>query len=272
MDTLSRRSRENPEEMISLGYSSKTKNDSVRIQSCLQAHLFDVTKIEYVPKFSYPITAEVEYSILNHKLTTPFVVIKQDTVFSQASLSFICIGNTKDSIQWGIYDSDIDSVIIKGKSLTNQEITVNTLPMAFKRGKIRCIIIHDGKRELIETEVTIDDSISMFQDSLPVETGVLFAFDSDSLSKKYENQLLQFRSKLRDSDSLIIEAFTDLSGDFSYNSDLAARRANRVSTLFTGFHGEIILSPLKKRNAGLLEHQRAYNRIVTITRKIAIKR
>ena len=271
-DTLSRRSRENPEEMISLGYSSKTKIDSVLIQSCLQAHLFDVTKIEYVATFSYPITAEVEYSILNHKLTTPFVVIKQDTVYSQASLSFICIGNTKDSIQWGIYDSDIDSVIIKGKSHTNQEITVNNLPMAFKRGKIRCIIIHDGKRELIETEVTINDSISIFQDSLPVETGVLFAFDSDSLSKKYENQLLQFRAKLRESDSLIIEAFTDLTGDFFYNSDLAARRANRVSTLFSGFHGEIILSPLKKRNAGLLEHQRAYNRIVTITRKNAIKR
>jgi hypothetical protein len=272
LDTLSRRSRENPQELISIGYISKSKIDSVMIQLCLQAHSIDISKIEYVSYSSYPFTSNVGYTILNNKLTTPFLVKKQDTVISKASLSFMCIGNTKDSILWGIYDSEIDSVIIKGKALANHEITVSALPLGFKKGNIRCIIKHDGKSDLIQHNVYIDDSSSTIQDTLPVETGVLFAFDSDSLIEKYENQLLKFRSKLNRSDSLIIEAFTDLSGDFDYNRDLAARRANRVFALFTGIHTEIILSPLKKRNAGLMEHQRAYNRIVTITRKNAIKR
>lgn len=272
LDTLSKRSHESSDETIRIGYSTKVMNDLNRFTACLKTHLFEISNVQYEPLASDPVSAEVGYVILNEKLTYPFTVIKHDTISTYASVSFTCLRNSNDSIIWGVYDSELDSVIIKGKSISNEEVMIRQLPLTFKKGKVRCIVFHEGKKELIESELTMKDSTVIQMNTVPVETGVLFAFDSDSLSTKYEKQLMRFRGTLKDSDSLIIEAFTDLSGDLEYNKDLAARRANRIAVIFQDNPTEIILSPLKKRNAGLKEYQKAYNRIVTITRKNAIKR
>ena len=89
--------------------------------------------------------------------------------------------------------------------------------------------------------------------------------DSIMENQIHSLQLLQARLSIKD--SLTIEAFTDLTGDFHYNMLLAEKRAKRIIQYFPGIHTDIILSPLKKRNSGLEEYQKAYNRIVIITRK-----
>ncbi|MGA1249819.1 MAG: OmpA family protein, partial [Candidatus Kapaibacteriota bacterium] len=168
----------------------------------------------------------------------------------------------------GVYDSDSELLIKKGLGKMNDTIQVHDLPQSFKRGKIRCVYERKGKRILIQTDITIRDSTIIQFDSIPIEIGVLYAFDSDSLTKRDVEYLKKCRERLNEKDSLMIEAFTDLSGDYEYNKNLAQRRAQGIVQYFSGIPCTIILSPLKKRNSGLAEYQKAYNRIVTITRKM----
>jgi outer membrane protein OmpA-like peptidoglycan-associated protein len=99
------------------------------------------------------------------------------------------------------------------------------------------------------------------------ETAALFDFNSDKLRNIDIESLKHFKNSLKKEDTIIIEAFTDLSGDIALNTDLAKRRAESVSYIFSESPKEIILSPLKPRNTGKKEYQKSYNRIVTIKRK-----
>ena len=104
-------------------------------------------------------------------------------------------------------------------------------------------------------------------DPIHYETAALFDFNSYKLRNIDVKSLNYFMKGLKKEDTIIIEAFTDLSGDIALNTDLAKRRAESVSYIFTESPKEIILSPLKPRNSGKNEYQKAYNRIVTIKRK-----
>ena len=267
LDTLSRRLLDYPNERLRLQKNQNNPNDSIALRKCLQSHLIPDDRIEVLSKTENNTSTVPYYKILSEKLLRPFRVHKADTVFSHATFAFSCNGTTNDSLQWGVYDSDSEQLIKKGFGIMNDTIYVQDLPMSFKRGKIRCIYDIKGKRTLIQSDITIQDSTNIQFDSIPLEIGILYAFDSDSLTNRDIVYLNQCRERFNENDSLIIEAFTDLSGDYEYNKNLAQRRAQTIVQYFSGIPSTIILSPLKKRNSGLAEYQKAYNRIVTITRK-----
>ena len=268
LDTLSRRLLDYPTEILRIQQNEINPKDSMAVRRCLESHLIPVDKIELISKTENRSGQASSHKILSEKLLTPFLVLKNNTVFTHSILGFTCNGPSNDSLQWGVYDSDSELLIKKGLSKINDTIQVHDLPQSFKRGKIRCIFESKGKRTLIQRDITIRDTTIIQFDSIPIEIGVLYDFDSDSLTKRDIEYLKKSRERLNEKDSLIIEAFTDLSGDYEYNKNLAQRRAQAIVQYFSGIPCTIILSPLKKRNSGLAEYQKAYNRIVTITRKM----
>lgn len=267
LDTLSKRLTQFPHTKLRLGISPDIYLDSHSLSSCLEYHHIPSNRIQYeiLPVTTFP--RGVVSRILSDELSKPFISVKNDTLVINPKLSFRCIGKDSDSIQWGIYDQKTKTVIVKGEGVTNTDIVINEIPKAFKKGKLRTIYKNRNGNSIIETDILISDSIVSIYDSIPIESGVLFDIDSDSIMENQIHSLQLLQARLSIKDSLTIEAFTDLTGDFHYNMLLAEKRAKRIIQYFPGVHTDIILSPLKKRNSGLEEYQKAYNRIVIITRK-----
>jgi len=246
-----------------------SKVDSVlmrKFQKCLEYHSIDTSRVSFISTDELSSLQEYSFEILSREYLAPFIHLKKDTSIEEATLGFNCMSSSVDSIQWGLYDLIKDTLIMKSSGMNNSNILI-TLPANFKKGVIRSIVQSKGKRTLLESPFSVEDRVIEEKDDIPVETAALFDFDSDMLRQVDYVLLNEFRSKLTEKDSLRIESFTDLRGNYEHNVDLAKRRASVVANIFVGIPCDIILSPLKKRNEGVSEYQKAYNRIVIITRK-----
>ncbi len=205
--------------------------------------------------------------IINNELMSPYQTVSFDTSYTNSSIQFLVASQKNLNFEWGLYDINTKLLVKKGIGSCNVPVFIDSIPTSFITGSVRALIFDEGKKELIQKEVIINKPEIVLSDPILYETAALFEFNSDKLRKIDIESLQYFMNSLSSQDTIIIEAFTDLSGDIDLNTELAKRRAESVSSLFKETPKEIILSPLKPRNSGIKEYQKAYNRIVTIKRK-----
>lgn len=205
--------------------------------------------------------------IINDDVITPYEMLSNDTSYEYPNIQFEVQSESEHTFDWGLYDDDAKQIIKKGKATCNTSILIDSIPNNFMRGSLRALIFEQAEKKLIQSEILIDRPNIIVSDPIQFETAALFDFNDDKLRNIDIESLKQFLNSLKKEDTIIIEAFTDLSGDIALNTDLAKRRADSVSVIFTDTPKKIILSPLKPRNTGKKEFQKAYNRIVTIKRK-----
>lgn len=205
--------------------------------------------------------------IINEDLLSPYEMLSSDTSYEYPTIQFEVQSNSEHTFDWGLYDLETKQIIKTGKSRCNQTILIDSIPCDFIRGTLRALIFEKENKKLIQSDIMMNRSDFVVSDPIQYETAALFDFNSDKLRNIDIVSMKQFKNDLKKEDTIIIEAFTDLSGDIAFNTDLAKRRAESVSYIFTETPKEIILSPLKPRNTGKKEYQKAYNRIVTIKRK-----
>ena len=205
--------------------------------------------------------------ITNDDLLSPYEMLSSDTSYEYPTIQFEVQSNSEHTFDWGLYDLEMKQIIKKGKARCNETILIDSIPGNFIRGTLRALIFEQENKKLIQSDIMMDRPDLVVSDPIQYETAALFDFNSDKLRNIDVKSLNYFMKGLKKEDTIIIEAFTDLSGDIALNTDLAKRRAESVSYIFTESPKEIILSPLKPRNTGKKEYQKAYNRIVTIKRK-----
>ena len=267
IDTISQRMQLYPEKQLEIelndGYDSELFSKHIKGVSSSR----NIDSSRFIFTFIKEQTNQKIGKIINDDLIAPYEILSNDTSFEYPNIQFEVQSESEHTFEWGLYDIDAKQIIKKGKATCNKPILIDSIPNNFVRGSLRAIIFEQAEKKLIQSEILIDRPKLVVSDPIQIETAALFDFNSDKLRNIDIVSLKQFLKSLKKEDSIIIEAFTDLSGDIALNTDLAKRRAESVSVLCTEIPKEIILSPLKPRNTGKKEFQKAYNRIVTIKRK-----
>ena len=267
IDTISQRMQLYPEKQLEIelndGYDSEIFSKHIKGVSSSR----NIDSSRFIFTFIKEQTNQKIGKIINDDLIAPYEMLSNDTSFEYPNIQFEVQSESEHTFEWGLYDIDAKQIIKKGKATCNKPILIDSIPNNFVRGSLRAIIFEQAEKKLIQSEILIDRPKLVVSDPIQIETAALFDFNSDKLRNIDIVSLKQFLKSLKKEDSIIIEAFTDLSGDIALNTDLAKRRAESVSVLCTEIPKEIILSPLKPRNTGKKEFQKAYNRIVTIKRK-----
>ena len=267
IDTISQRMQLYPEKQLEIelndGYDSELFSKHIKGVSSSR----NIDSSRFIFTFIKEQTNQKIGKIINDDLIAPYEMLSNDTSYEYPNIQFEVQSESEHTFDWGLYDIDAKQIIKKGKATCNKPILIDSIPDNFVRGSLRAIIFEQAEKKLIQSEILIDRPKLVVSDPIQIETAALFDFNSDKLRNIDIVSLKQFLKSLKKEDSIIIEAFTDLSGDIALNTDLAKRRAESVSVLCTETPKEIILSPLKPRNTGKKEFQKAYNRIVTIKRK-----
>ncbi len=267
IDTISQRMQLYPEKQLEIelndGYDSELFSKHIKGVSSSR----NIDSSRFIFTFIKEQTNQKIGKIINDDLIAPYEMLSNDTSYEYPNIQFEVQSESEHTFDWGLYDIDAKHIIKKGKATCNKPILIDSIPDNFVRGSLRAIIFEQAEKKLIQSEILIDRPKLVVSDPIQIETAALFDFNSDKLRNIDIVSLKQFLKSLKKEDSIIIEAFTDLSGDIALNTDLAKRRAESVSVLCTEIPKEIILSPLKPRNTGKKEFQKAYNRIVTIKRK-----
>ena len=267
IDTISQRMQLYPEKQLEIelndGYDSELFSKHIKGVSSSR----NIDSSRFIFTFIKEQTNQKIGKIINDDLIAPYEMLSNDTSYEYPNIQFEVQSESEHTFDWGLYDIDAKHIIKKGKATCNKPILIDSIPDNFVRGSLRAIIFEQAEKKLIQSEILIDRPKLVVSDPIQIETAALFDFNSDKLRNIDIVSLKQFLKSLKKEDSIIIEAFTDLSGDIALNTDLAKRRAESVSVLCTETPKEIILSPLKPRNTGKKEFQKAYNRIVTIKRK-----
>lgn len=267
IDTISQRMQLYPEKQLEIelndGYDSELFSKHIKGVSSSR----NIDSSRFIFTYIKEQTNQKIGKIINDDLIAPYEMLSNDTSFEYPNIQFEVQSESEHTFEWGLYDIDAKQIIKKGKATCNKPILIDSIPNNFMRGSLRAIIFEQAEKKLIQSEILIDRPKLVVSDPIQIETAALFDFNSDKLRNIDIVSLKQFLKSLKKEDSIIIEAFTDLSGDIALNTDLAKRRAESVSVLCTEIPKEIILSPLKPRNTGKKEFQKAYNRIVTIKRK-----
>ena len=267
IDTISQRMQLYPEKQLEIelndGYDSELFSKHIKGVSSSR----NIDSSRFIFTFIKEQTNQKIGKIINDDLIAPYEMLSNDTSYEYPNIQFEVQSESEHTFDWGLYDIDAKHIIKKGKATCNKPILIDSIPDNFVRGSLRAIIFEQAEKKLIQSEILIDRPKLVVSDPIQIETAALFDFNSDKLRNMDIVSLKQFLKSLKKEDSIIIEAFTDLSGDIALNTDLAKRRAESVSVLCTEIPKEIILSPLKPRNTGKKEFQKAYNRIVTIKRK-----
>ena len=267
IDTISQRMQLYPEKQLEIelndGYDSELFSKHIKGVSSYR----NIDSSRFIFTFIKEQTNQKIGKIINDDLIAPYEMLSNDTSYEYPNIQFEVQSESEHTFDWGLYDIDAKHIIKKGKATCNKPILIDSIPDNFVRGSLRAIIFEQAEKKLIQSEILIDRPKLVVSDPIQIETAALFDFNSDKLRNIDIVSLKQFLKSLKKEDSIIIEAFTDLSGDIALNTDLAKRRAESVSVLCTETPKEIILSPLKPRNTGKKEFQKAYNRIVTIKRK-----
>ena len=267
IDTISQRMQLYPEKQLEIelndGYDSELFSKHIKGVSSYR----NIDSSRFIFTYIKEQTNQKIGKIINDDLIAPYEMLSNDTSYEYPNIQFEVQSESEHTFEWGLYDIDAKHIIKKGKATCNKPILIDSIPDNFVRGSLRAIIFEQAEKKLIQSEILIDRPKLVVSDPIQIETAALFDFNSDKLRNIDIVSLKQFLKSLKKEDSIIIEAFTDLSGDIALNTDLAKRRAESVSVLCTETPKEIILSPLKPRNTGKKEFQKAYNRIVTIKRK-----
>ena len=267
IDTISQRMQLYPEKQLEIelndGYDSELFSKHIKGVSSYR----NIDSSRFIFTIIKEQTNQKIGKIINDDLIAPYEMLSNDTSYEYPNIQFEVQSESEHTFDWGLYDIDAKHIIKKGKATCNKPILIDSIPNNFVRGSLRAIIFEQAEKKLIQSEILIDRPKLVVSDPIQIETAALFDFNSDKLRNIDIVSLKQFLKSLKKEDSIIIEAFTDLSGDIALNTDLAKRRAESVSVLCTETPKEIILSPLKPRNTGKKEFQKAYNRIVTIKRK-----
>ena len=267
IDTISQRMQLYPEKQLEIelndGYDSELFSKHIKGVSSYR----NIDSSRFIFTYIKEQTNQKIGKIINDDLIAPYEMLSNDTSYEYPNIQFEVQSESEHTFDWGLYDIDAKHIIKKGKATCNKPILIDSIPNNFVRGSLRAIIFEQAEKKLIQSEILIDRPKLVVSDPIQIETAALFDFNSDKLRNIDIVSLKQFLKSLKKEDSIIIEAFTDLSGDIALNTDLAKRRAESVSVLCTETPKEIILSPLKPRNTGKKEFQKAYNRIVTIKRK-----
>ena len=267
IDTISQRMQLYPEKQLEIelndGYDSELFSKHIKGVSSYR----NIDSSRFIFTYIKEQTNQKIGKIINDDLIAPYEMLSNDTSYEYPNIQFEVESESEHTFEWGLYDIDAKQIIKKGKATCNKPILIDSIPNNFVRGSLRAIIFEQAEKKLIQSEILIDRPKLVVSDPIQIETAALFDFNSDKLRNIDIVSLKQFLKSLKKEDSIIIEAFTDLSGDIALNTDLAKRRAESVSVLCTETPKEIILSPLKPRNTGKKEFQKAYNRIVTIKRK-----
>ena len=267
IDTISRRMQQYPDKQLHIELNAGIDSELLikKFQGVSSASNIDTSRFN----FSYVQEQQTQKigKIINEDLLSPYEMISSDTSYEYLTIQFEVQSNSEHTFDWGLYDLEMKQIIKKGKARCNETILIDSIPVNFIRGTLRALIFEKENKKLIQSDIMMDRPDLVVSDPIQYETAALFDFNSDKLRNIDIESLKQFKNGLKKEDTIIIEAFTDLSGDIALNTDLAKRRAESVSYIFTETPKEIILSPLKPRNTGKKEYQKAYNRIVTIKRK-----
>jgi len=267
IDTISRRMQQYPDKQLHIELNAGIDSELLikKFQGVSSASNIDTSRFN----FSYVQEQQTQKigKIINEDLLSPYEMISSDTSYEYPAIQFEVQSNSEYTFDWGLYDLETKHIIKKGKARCNETILIDSIPGNFIRGTLRALIFEKENKKLIQSDIMMDRPDLVVSDPIQYETAALFDFNSDKLRNIDVKSLNYFMKGLKKEDTIIIEAFTDLSGDIALNTDLAKRRAESVSYIFTESPKEIILSPLKPRNTGKKEYQKAYNRIVTIKRK-----
>ena len=267
IDTISRRMQQYPDKQLHIELNAGIDSELLikKFQGVSSASNIDTSRFN----FSYVQEQQTQKigKIINEDLLSPYEMISSDTSYEYPTIQFELQSNSEHTFDWGLYDLETQHIIKKGKARCNETILIDSIPGNFIRGTLRALIFEKENMKLIQSDIMMDRPDLVDSDPIQYETAALFDFNSDKLRNIDVKSLNYFIKGLKKEDTIIIEAFTDLSGDIALNTDLAKRRAESVSYIFTESPKEIILSPLKPRNTGKKEYQKAYNRIVTIKRK-----
>ena len=267
IDTISRRMQQYPDKQLHIeiidGINSELLIKKLKVLSSTSN--IDTSRFN----FSYVQGQQTQKigKIINEDLLSPYEMLNNDTSYEYPTIQFEVQSNSEHTFDWGLFDLETKQIIKKGKATCNETILIDSIPGNFVRGTLRALIFEQENKKLIQSNIMIDRPDLIVSDPIHYETAALFDFNSDKLRNIDIESLKHFKNSLKKEDTIIIEAFTDLSGDIALNTDLAKRRAESVSYIFSESPKEIILSPLKPRNTGKKEYQKSYNRIVTIKRK-----
>ena len=267
IDTISQRMQQYPDKQLHIelndGIDAKLLIEEITLLS--SACNVDISRFS----FSYVQDQQTQKigKITNEDLIAPYEMLSNDTSYEYPRIQFEVKSNSQHTFDWGLFDLETKQIIKKGKATCNETILIDSIPNNFMRGTLRALIFEQENKKLIQSDIMMDRPELVVSEPIQYETAALFEFNSDKLRNIDTESLNHFMKGLKTEDTIIIEAFTDLSGDIALNTDLAKRRAESVSFIFSESPKEIILSPLKPRNTGKKEYQKAYNRIVTIKRK-----
>ncbi len=264
LDTIALRMKNNSNSEFRVQMPIQNMNDAKKFMTIAAAKGIDTSKVHV--EFGQDVI-QASNLILSKDLIKPFEIITLDSSITYPALRFVLNSEKNQEFEWGIYDYTSESVIMKGKGNANEIIEIDNIPIECTRGILRCLLNKQGNKSIIQSEIQLEGPKRELIEPKPFEVAALFALNSDSLRQMDIESIRNFKSMIQIEDTIIIEAFTDLSGDKTLNIDLARRRADAVAKYFPQYSKEIILSPLKARNAGKKDYQRAYNRIVTIKRK-----
>ena len=267
IDTISRRMQQYSDKQLHIELNAGIESELLikKLKVLSSSSNIDISRFD----FSYIQEQQTQKigKITNDDLLSPYEMLSSDTTYEYPTIQFEVQSNSEHTFDWGLFDLETTQIIKKGKARCNQTILIDSIPGNFIRGTLRALISEQENKKLIQSDIMMDRPDLVVSDPIQYETAALFDFNSDKLRNIDIESLKQFKNGLKKEDTIIIEAFTDLSGDIALNTDLAKRRAESVSYIFTETPKEIILSPLKPRNTGKKEYQKAYNRIVTIKRK-----
>lgn len=267
MDTLSRRMQELSSTILTVEISKGM--DSIHYKQVLSdiANTARIDSSRIVFRVSEdPITQKV-FRIKDDDLIKPFQKVFYDTLIYAPKITWVCESKKPIEFDWALLDLETDAILKKGKGISNSENMIDSIPMESTYGLIRIIVNSGEQKKIYQSEITVPTPLRYSKPALIREIAVLFDSNGDKLRSIDMSTIQMFSTSLNERDTITIEAFTDLSGDIELNSNLAKRRADSVAAHFPMVHKEIILSPLKRRNSGKNDYQRAYNRIVTIKRK-----
>lgn len=265
MDTIRERMKKYPDENLQVQIARGNINLAQQFMELAKSREIDTSKLRI--QFSDKLGSQVFATLKANQLLGPYITITHDTAFRHASVQFKVNSPDQLEFEWGLFDNGSETIIRKGRGITNQELNIDSIPLDFRNGILRCLIIEQGQKSLIQSNLNIDSPQIRIFDPRVYEIAALFDVNKDSLRQIDIESLIMYRNALSKQDTIIVEAFTDLSGDMTLNEDLSRRRASSVATYFPNQPIEIILSPLKARNSGKKEYQKAYNRIVTVKRK-----
>jgi hypothetical protein len=267
IDTISRRMQQYADKQLHIELNAGIESELLikKLKVLSSTNNIDISRFD----FSYVQEQQTQKigKITNEDLLSPYEMLSSDTSYEYSFIQFEVQSNSEHIFDWGLFDLETKQIIKKGKARCNETILIDSIPSNFIRGTLRALIFEQENKKLIQSDILIDRPDIVVSDPIHYETAALFDFNSYKLRNIDVKSLNYFMKGLKKEDTVIIEAFTDLSGDIALNTDLAKRRAESVSYIFTESHKEIILSPLKPRNTGKKEYQKAYNRIVTIKRK-----